>query len=219
MALISIYKLPKHIKQNILSIPESGMGFHFAKVDDYIGFEDVKKIVISNGDLIMDFENFNNIPIIMDLEKYEIKDSENFKFSKFSVISNSRYLTFKDNSSNNKFPSYTYFTTGHEEFISLSAYKNDKRITSTGGVLSGTYATTTNDMNVTPSGLAAVGRFALPNRLPAINMFRISPPPKTPIYFGTVTPDYGMCGGGVEVFFPTKLPSGTAKWIGTIPIK
>ena len=60
---------------------------------------------------------------------------------------------------------------------------------------------------IVPSGLAAVGRFALPTRISARYVFRITPGKGVKIFYGTVIPNYGLCGGGVEVFFPdgTKL--------------
>jgi hypothetical protein len=115
-------------------------------------------------------------------------------------------------------PPYMHFTRTGEEFYRLSAFHNDRRILPDGSVAPGTYATTINDLTVTPSGLAAVGRFALPSKLPACYLFQIIPLPGTPIYFGTVVPNYGFCGGGVEVYFPYGCQSGCARLWKTIPL-
>ena len=54
-----------------------------------------------------------------------------------------------------------------EQLIRYSAFWPDRRIAPDGSVGTGTYATTENDKTVVPSGLTAVGRYALPNPAPA----------------------------------------------------
>ena len=115
-------------------------------------------------------------------------------------------------------PPFMHFTQAGEEFFRMSAYHGDRRIALNGSVAPGTYATTPNDLTVTPSGLAAVGRFALPVRIPACYVFQIIPLPGTPIYFGTVIPNFGFCGGGVEVYFPYGCAPGCARISKTIPL-
>jgi hypothetical protein len=115
-------------------------------------------------------------------------------------------------------PPFLHFSRSGDEFYRLSASAADWRIRPDGSVERATYATTANDLTVTPSGLAAVGRFALPSRLPACYLYQIIPPPGSPLYFGTVVPNYGMAGGGVEVFFPDGCPPGAARLWKTIPI-
>jgi len=222
MALISFYNIQDDRKSTFINSPESGMGFQLANVDNdnYMFGGKTKQVIISNSDFILEFENFNNMPLILDLEKFRSDNVRYFQYSKLSIMLNSRYIIPRNQiNSNQDYPPYVYYTEPGEEFIRLSAFKNDKRINEDGSVVGGTYATTPNDMNVTPSGLAAVGRYALPNRLPARYVFKITPPPFTPVYFGTVTPNYGLCGGGVEVFFPKPLPKGSAKFIKEIPVK
>jgi len=219
MALISLYNVQDDTKLSFINSPESGMGFQLADVDNNKNMfgGQPRQVIISNCDFILEFESFNNIPLLLDLENFRSKSEKYFQYTKLSIKLNSRYII--PTNLNQNYPPYVYYTEPGEEFIRLSAFKNDKRIGEDGSVIGGTYATTPNDMNVTPSGLAAVGRYALPNRLPAKFVFKITPPPSTPIYFGTVTPNYGLCGGGVEVFFPNPLPEGSAKFITEIPIK
>lgn len=115
-------------------------------------------------------------------------------------------------------PPFMHLTRSGEEFFRLSANHGDRRINSDGSVASGTYATTLSDLTVTPSGLAAVARFALPVRVPACYVFHIIPKPNTPIYFGTVRPKFGFCGGGVEVYFPDGCEPGCARLSRTLPL-
>jgi hypothetical protein len=52
-----------------------------------------------------------------------------------------------------------------------------------------------------PTGFVAVGRFALPNNLPASYRYEIEAPGSTPVDFGTLAPAFGQAGGGVEAYF------------------
>jgi hypothetical protein len=87
-------------------------------------------------------------------------------------------------------------------FHRFSAFKLDKRIDPrTGDFLPGTYATTEAEVPFVPTGFAAVGRFALPNKSPASHHFQIEAPLNTLVSFGTVAPAFGQAGGGVEAYF------------------
>jgi hypothetical protein len=172
--------------------------------------------VIVNGEYVFDYDNLNFVPILFNIEGFLEKNVEPFAFERLSLVLSSKYENYPSLGS---LPPYTYYSKPGDVFIRLSAFDADRRILADGSVREGTYATTLNDMKVTPSGAAAVGRYALPDRLPAVYVYRIIPPPKTPIYFGTVTPNYGLCGGGVEVYFPMGCPAGSANLYETIPDK
>jgi len=116
-------------------------------------------------------------------------------------------------------PPFLVVTTAGEVFYRLSPFKNDNRITRDGGLAPQTYSTTDNDFKEVPSGLAAVGRYALPSRLPAVHVFLIQPPAGTVVAYGTVTPNFHMAGGGVEALFPKGCAPGTVKYFKEIPMK
>jgi hypothetical protein len=65
-----------------------------------------------------------------------------------------------------------------EKFKRFSAYANDRRVTASGTLLSGTYATTEQDAKHVKTGRDAVKRYALPNPAPAVHVFTIKPPLK-----------------------------------------
>ena len=91
-------------------------------------------------------------------------------------------------------------------FHRCSAYNPDKRVDPlTGNFLAGTYATTDSDFPLAPSGFAAVGRYALPNILPAWHHYQIQVSAHTPVTFGTVAPAFGQAGGGVEALFASTV--------------
>lgn len=99
-------------------------------------------------------------------------------------------------------------TTHGEKFYRLSAYSNDRRLTHDRQFLPGTFVVTESDIDTIGSGLAAVGRYALPTALPATYAYEIEPEPGTDIELGTVRPAYGQSGGGVEGLFL----KGTGAW-------
>ena len=104
----------------------------------------------------------------------------------------------------------------YERFIRYSAVWPDRRIASDGSVGTGTYATTENDKTVVPSGLAAVGRYALPNPAPAVFEYVIGPVKGETILCGTCAPQFGQAGGGVEIRVVNRLGPGSAN---PIPVR
>lgn len=109
-------------------------------------------------------------------------------------------------------------STGSEEgFVRYVAYSQDRRVTEDGGLSPGTYATTVNDAGSVPSGLAAVGRYALPNPRPARYASTVVPDPNTVIDYGTVVSMFGQAGGGVEAHFVNGTGPGTVSRPYEIP--
>jgi hypothetical protein len=104
-----------------------------------------------------------------------------------------------------------------ETFKRFSAFAKDRRVTSAGGLLPGTYATTAADARYVKTGRDAVKRYALPNPKPAIHVFTIDPPVKTKLKRGIVQPAYGQPGGGVEVIFVNGSPANTVTGPAIIP--
>jgi hypothetical protein len=107
--------------------------------------------------------------------------------------------------------------TATRPFHRFSAFNPDRRIHPvTGRFLPGTYGCPDSETPFVPTGFTAVGRFALPNNLPASHHYEIEAAIGTSIDFGTVAPAFGQAGGGVEAFFqhgakdanlPRKSPS------------
>ena len=104
-----------------------------------------------------------------------------------------------------------------EKFNRFSAYANDRRVTASGALLPGTYATTEEDAKHVKTGRDAVKRYALPNPAPAIHVFTIKPPQGTRFQRGVAQPAYGQPGGGVEVIFVNGSPDKTVTGPNQIP--
>ena len=69
----------------------------------------------------------------------------------------------------------------------------------------GTFACPASEGPFVQSGFAAVGRFALPNLLPACFRWELQPISGTRMRCGASVPLYGQAGGGVEVCFDAGL--------------
>jgi hypothetical protein len=69
------------------------------------------------------------------------------------------------------------------------------------------------------TGFVAVGRFPLPNILPASNHHQIEAEAGIAVSFGTVAPAFGQSGGGIEAFFAAGATNVQSPAIGprTIP--
>lgn len=104
-----------------------------------------------------------------------------------------------------------------EEFKRFCAYANDRRVTTSGALLPGTYATTAEDAKHVRTGSDAVKRYALPNPKPAVYVFTIDPPLRTKLQRGVAQPAYGQPGGGVEVIFVNGSPDKTVTGPAQIP--
>lgn len=69
----------------------------------------------------------------------------------------------------------------------------------TGSIRKDTYLTSFNDQLFVNSGFGAVGRYALPIPTPASYVHSYTLLPNTTLLVGTVAPQFGQAGGGVEV--------------------
>jgi hypothetical protein len=94
-------------------------------------------------------------------------------------------------------------TTGDEGFLRFTFQIPDRRVNSvTGDVAPGTYCSPFRDGQKITCGFEAVGRFALPVPLPYKHLVLLVPPIGTYVDVGTVVPNFGQAGGGVEGLFP-----------------
>lgn len=93
-------------------------------------------------------------------------------------------------------------------FHRFSAFNPDRRVNPlSGDFLAGTYAAPASEVPFVPTGFVAVGRFALPNNFAASFHYQIEAPAGTSVDFGTVAPAFGQAGGGVEAYFANAVPN------------
>lgn len=96
----------------------------------------------------------------------------------------------------------------------FSAFSNPLRIPEANGkegaIVAGTYFTSESESLHCTSGFAVVGRFALPSNASAHYRHQIILEEDIDVLIGTVLPNFGFCGGGVEIF--TLQPITKYRW-------
>ena len=108
---------------------------------------------------------------------------------------------------------FTGQTDPNEVFYRCEHWPTSRSINvATGQVAANTFAFPASELSFVPTGFAAVGRYALPNLVPACRRYEIRPPTGTPVRCGASVPLYGQAGGGVEVKFLNTFAN-----VGIIP--
>ena len=199
-----LYRLNENIQQYLLSQPEHGMGYQIVHRND-----SGDRLIIFNSEFSISTEH---IAGYFDHDRMLIAENQDLE----SLTMEPENLTVISHGS------YSSMSRKDELFVRFSAFRNDRRIRADGSIESGSYVTTENDARYWRhpfgcTGLSAVARYALPNPDPAINVFLLQPSVSVPISCGTVAPDYGQAGGGVEVRFNSATPAGTLIDTITIP--
>jgi len=216
------YKLDFQQTHELLTQPESGMGYQIVETvmrdaaalkgvilnaEVFIPFDKMQKIMgrqyLSFATILMEAEQPGYIRKIKVISK-EIELRESNKFFTKSTAALKADITLSSKG---------------EVFKRFSDYKNDKRVTESGGLLPGSFATTEEDACNATTGSQAVNRYAMPSDEPAIYVFTIKPPEKTELRRGVVEPAYGKPGGGIEVIFVNGSSEKTVTGPDTIPAK
>ena len=218
--------LNEHRQRELLGQPESGMGYQSVEITLRDG-ESRLGTVFNTEYLIYSEESPNRLEEIAKplrrsemLERNELGFGEEIveiKVLRSEMPSGSRVRESDGNSTGaNEAP---FETLNHkEQFKRFSAFANDRRVTPTGALLPGTYTTTAEDAKQVRNGRDAVRRYALPNPVPAVNVFTTDPPvPGTILQRGVAQPAYGQPGGGVEVIFVNGSPDKTVTGPKQIP--
>lgn len=204
----------------LLELPETGMGFQFV---DATFWGDRKRFLIFNSEHAIDITelNLSTTDEIYELLQNERKIVSYLDFERELTISAPGPHSFELISTRVATPSLSTGNpvaatpsslvkhvklSANREFFRFSAFHPDRRVDPvTGDFRPGTYATVESELPFVPTGFVAVGRFALPNNIPASYRYTIEAPKNTPVSFGTVAPAFSQAGGGVEAYFSNKV--------------
>ena len=221
---MKIWHLSSPAINSLLALPETGMGFQFVEA---ICLGSLRPLIVFNSDLAVDISSLNidigdDPSIILNNGRRIIEALRGYRETIISApqphsfrligsriddpsglpVSKATQAQLAQSSSLVKRMTLTQNRTFHR----FSAFYPDKRINpQTGDFAAGTYATPDSEVPFAPTGFAAVGRFALPNNLPASYHYTIEAPTGTVVAFGTVAPAFGQAGGGVEAYFPESV--------------
>jgi hypothetical protein len=219
-------------KKGLEALPETGMGFQLVEA---MVMGDVKRLLVFNGEKAIDLSgvdlSVSNDPAIIlrnGMRIVELLKSDVWQTIVMSPAPHSfRLLSIR-------IPLVHGLTGGAmastpvtaalpsslvkhvklkapRAFHRFSAFTPDRRVHPlTGDFLPGTYASPASELPFLPTGFAVVGRFALPNSLPASHHFEINAAAGTDVDFGTVAPAFGQAGGGVEAFFSKGAKNASA---------
>jgi hypothetical protein len=207
---MEIFKAQRNTEELLLKEPESGMGYQVIVYRDKILIVYNATIAVSLEDLrthsfneeeyaflsgdpyenrlvnLISLDAIEEIKIVFSLFDKSIRNETSWLFAAESVVEPPESLI------SSRIP-HSYYR--------YSSFYRDKRVDlKDGSYLPGTYATTYSDMQIIPSGFAAAGRYALPNPASARYVFPILTFDR-PTLMGTVRPNFGQAGGGVEVLF------------------
>ena len=223
---MDVFVLPQDLQATALAEPEQGMGYQVTSVT-FGRFDRQQGLLLSGAFFIPEqLAKFaaadirsDERRVYVDLSAPNIIDPESAGTAKKASIflhPPTKQLLSRTASPQ---PPFLAKTTAGEMFYRLSAFMNDRRVLPDKSLAAQTYTTTDTDIKVVPSGLAAVGRYALPSPLPAVHVFMIKPAAGTPVAYGTVRPNYGMAGGGVEAYFPSGTGPGSVFYMPALPMK
>lgn len=217
---MKMWNLGKEAIDSLQQLPETGMGF---QIVTGVCLGKLTPLLIFNSEFAIDLSNFEfevgddpSVILRNGLRVVDaLKGSTETLFSapqphSFELI-NSRIDPLFIGKSTSRLSPKTAMPSSliksitlnaNRKFYRFSAFNPDRRVDpNTGDFFPGTYATVESELPFAPTGFSAVGRFALPNNLPASNRYTIVAGAGTQVSFGTVAPAYGQSGGGVEAYF------------------
>lgn len=217
-----ILRLVEESRERLVRIPESGMGFQIIRArvrpqeQRRVSFEDAGLLLVLNAEYVVPFNpvgDFMSLRTLGELgELGELPEQVPGVLEREPELVTDRIAILREGPESSPFivPLAVFRTAPlhskthlHQAFFRYSAFYPDHRVRPDGAFVPGTYATTFNDSRMVPSGLAAVGRYALPNPLPASHVYILVPQAGTPTIAGAVVPNFNQAGGGVEIQFPS----------------
>lgn len=190
-------------------LPESGMGYYVIRAR--IGTEAYERTLIIAGDRIVPADSHPELFSVHDLWNREPFPQEHRAGIDLSNLQTTR--------SNVSLPPGYVATSGavpllgtltlasNAKFYRFIMVPSDHRY-SGGTIARDTYLTRELDCKMVNTGFGAVGRYALPIPVPASYVFEYLLPAGTVLNVGTVAPNFGQSGGGVEVRTTTAVAAG-----------
>lgn len=211
-----IRKLKTSQVQDLLSLPESGMGYQLIEAETgYFGTKN--KYLVLNSQMLID-----DTPQILNEVKSVFKSG--YRTALFSAseielknirlvenLANYRVKTFSASKQTGAIHQPVEFASGTEVFTRLSAYEDDFRVdTVNKKLVPGSFSTTYLDYQYCKkNNLDPVERYALPNDEEIKWAFHIRPLKIDTLQRGIVEPANNHEGGGVEAYFKNGTSNNT----------
>ncbi len=211
-----IRKLRTSQVQELLRLPESGMGYQLIEAET--GYYSTKnKYLVLNSQMIID-----DTPQILNEVKSVFKSGyRTVLFSASEVelknirlaenLSNYRVKAFSASKQTGAIHQPVVFANGTEVFTRLSAYEDDFRVdTVNKKLVPGSFSTTFDDYQYCKNNnINPVERYALPNDEEIKWAFHIRPLKTDSLQRGIVEPANNQNGGGIEAYFEKGTSNNT----------
>ena len=228
-----IYFAHADTQQKLLAMPESGMGYQLIHARSSRGYRQ-KPYLIYNSNRVISLEEVRGIRaserrniqeiILFSKDSALEQDLDTIDLSEIKLISEvqrNRQIIREFSGSHHSShehqgakDSQSQNANGIDQFIRLSAYKDDKRVDREHKrLLLGSYATTLEDYDeLIKNKLDPIERYALPNDIEIQWVFLIQPKNTDTYKQGVVQPNNNKRGGGgVEAYFENGTSPNTLK--------
>lgn len=206
-----MYKLTTELRQKLISLPETGMGYQIVNAKFYDW--SYKECIVINSSIIEPTNNRTAVELFKallneDLNSFEKNERATNLIIDVSLkirtnVSLEGFLREQKSSGTGADKQSETETKYGEKFVRFSHFENDNRIDKTNmSVVPGTYATTFEDASYcVKNRINPISRYALPNNLSIEYAFHIHPLTGTKLKRGIVEPANNQIGGGLEVIF------------------
>ncbi len=211
------FKLSVQQENDLLNLPETGMGYQVIEAAKAGNF-DREKYLVLNSELVIEMNSYesDHVKKIMTEGIEAVKSrAQVIVLSSINVLSEKQFRNkvneTKNESKSGAIENPAESANGEEIFVRLSPFNNDKRIDKTNKCLRvGSFTTSLEDyLNCKATNDDPVERYALPVNDKIKYAFHIQPKKTDTLQRGKVQPAYGKRGGGKEAYFAKGTAYGT----------
>ena len=211
------YKLSATQENDLLKLPETGMGYQVIEATKSGSFNREKFLVLNSEVVIeMNGSEADNVQKVIIEGIMAFKASANvITLNSISVLSEMQFRNVMNESKNENergaIENPVMTANGVEVFVRLSPFDNDRRVDKVNKCLrAGSFTTTMDDyVKCKATNDDPVERYALPKNDKILFAFHIQPKNTDTLQRGVVQPAYGKRGGGKEAYFAKGTANGT----------
>ncbi len=211
------YKLSSQQEDQLLHLPETGMGYQVVEASKQ-GNYTKERFLVLNSEIVIDINGSESkyIRTIINEGIYSAKANANLiVLNSISVLNENQFRGVLNESKNENeraaIDNRVESANGEEIFVRLSAFENDRRVDKVEKcLLPGSFTTTMDDyLKCKSTNADPVERYALPNNDDIKFAFHIQPKQSDTLQRGTVQAANEKKGGGKEAYFANGTSSGT----------
>ena len=212
-----IYKLSNSQENDLLHMPETGMGYQVV-IANKSGEYKTERYLVLNSEIVVEMNNDQSNLVRRIISEGILaakRSASTIALNIISVLSEREFRNSlnesKDDKEKGAIDNPVENANGEEVFVRLSAFDDDRRVDKIKKcLLPGSYTTTMDDYLICKrTNDDPVERYALPNNDEIKHAFHIKPLRVNTLQRGKVQPANNKRGGGKEVYFANGTSSGT----------